>query len=421
MPRVRITEPMIQASKRPGELWDTDVPGLFLRVQARKKTWGIRYVFAGGPDGASIKRRDPLGAYPGLGLHDARERARDVLRKLEAGRDPRTPTPDVRRTLAELADLFVRDYLLKETRPSTQREWGRLIKVELKPLLGDLDPAQVREARARVRAALDQIVARGGGETANRVRVVASRVVSWAISRDLVDPAASGVFVGLEQPVPTQARSRVLLDEEIKALWRAMQDEPPREAAFWEMAFRTGQRKSEIMGATFEQFAAEHEWRFTVKGGREHWLGLPWQVDDVLARLRVLAGKSPSVFASRRAEAGHLATVQKSHGRLRAATGIDFRIHDIRRTVATKLGALGISDSAVSRVLSHSAGAGPAVTKRHYNLAQQVQPTRAALQLWNDHLDSIVAEGKRPAARPAGRRKGGTAVPRQRSTRRHAA
>jgi hypothetical protein len=38
MPRVRLTEQMIQAARKPGELWDTDMRDLFLRVQARKKT-----------------------------------------------------------------------------------------------------------------------------------------------------------------------------------------------------------------------------------------------------------------------------------------------------------------------------------------------------------------------------------------------
>jgi len=393
MPRVRLTEPMIQGTRKPGELWDTDVPGLFLRVQTRKKSWGVRYVFAG-QGGHSAKRRDHLGEYPGLGLYDAREKARNVLRDLEAGRDPRTPVAVVqKRLLGELADLFARDYLPKETRPSTQREWARLIKIELKPLLAEVDPTEVREARSRVRQALESITARGGGETANRVHVVGSRVISWAVSRDLVDPVATGLFAGLEMPAPTRARTRVLTDEEIKILWPAIQDEPPREAAFWEFALRTGQRRGEILGATFEQFAVPHEWRFIVKGGREHWLGLPRQVDDLVARLRILAGKSRHLFASRRAEAGHLASVQKSHGRLRTATGIDFRIHDIRRTAATKLGALGISDDVVSRVLSHSAGGGgAAVTRRHYNLAQQVEPTRLALQALSDHLDAVLSQ-----------------------------
>jgi integrase len=395
MPRVRLTEQMIQAAKKPGELWDADIPGLFLRIQPRKKTWGLRYVFREkGESSFSAKRRDHLGVYPGLGLYDAREKARSVLRELEGGRDPRAPIENMpKRTLGELAELFARDYLPKETRPSTQKEWARLIDVELKPLVGDVDPAQVREARARLREALDGIVTRGGGETANRLHVVAGRVISWAVSRDLVDPAASAVFAGLEKPAPTGARSRVLRDDEIRRLWPAIHDEPPREAAFWELAFRTGQRKGEIIAATFEQFAVPHEWRFIVKGGREHWLGLPRQVDELLDRLSVLAGKSPYVFASRRAGTGHLATVQKSLGRLKKAIGADFRIHDIRRTVATKLGALGITDDVVSRVLSHSTGGGgAAVTRRHYNLAQQVGPTRAALQVLSDHLDAIIAE-----------------------------
>src|SRR5687767_11773104 len=92
MPRMRLTEQAVQAAKRLGELWDTDVPGLFLRVQPRKKTWGLRYVFEeNGENGSVTKRRDHLGVYPGLGLYDAREKARSVLRELERGRDPRQP------------------------------------------------------------------------------------------------------------------------------------------------------------------------------------------------------------------------------------------------------------------------------------------------------------------------------------------
>ena len=315
------------------------MPGLFLRVQPRRRRGVPIRVRREGRGRFSTKRRDHLGVYPGLGLYDAREKARNVLRTLEGGRDPRAPIQEMpKRLLGELADLFARDYLPKETRPSTQQEWARLIRVELKPLLGDVDPAQVREARARVREALETIVTRGGGETANRLHVVAGRVISWAVSRDLIDPAASGVFAGLEKPTATRVWSRVLRDDEIKRLWPAIQDEPPREAAFWEIAFRTGQRRGEIIAATFDQFAVPQEWRFIVKGGREHWLGLPRQVDELVARLRVLAGKSAYVFASRRAETGHLATVQKSLGRLKRAIGAEFRIHDIRRTVATKLG-----------------------------------------------------------------------------------
>src|SRR2546427_10391154 len=115
MPRLRLTEPMIQTAKKPGELWDADVPGLFLRIQPRRKTWGIRYVFEEKSEGGvSAKRRDYLGIYPGLGLYDAREKARNVLRTLEGGRDPRALIQEApKRLLGELSDLCARDYLPK--------------------------------------------------------------------------------------------------------------------------------------------------------------------------------------------------------------------------------------------------------------------------------------------------------------------
>ncbi len=103
------------------------MPGLLLRVQTRKnkKMWGVRHVFGGQSD-HTAKRRDHLGVCPGLGLYDAREKARNVLRDLEAGRDPRVPVDAVpNRSLGELADQFAREIASELTsggRPTVEVE-----------------------------------------------------------------------------------------------------------------------------------------------------------------------------------------------------------------------------------------------------------------------------------------------------------
>ena len=78
---------MIQAMKKPDELWDTDVPGLSFEFRRGRGRGAF----------------DPLRS----GLYDAPEKARRVLRELEAGHGPRRPVKEEpNRSVGELADVF---------------------------------------------------------------------------------------------------------------------------------------------------------------------------------------------------------------------------------------------------------------------------------------------------------------------------
>jgi integrase len=61
--------------------------------------------------------------------------------------------------------------------------------------------------------------------------------------------------------------------------------------------------------------------------------------------------------------------------------------HDLRRTVATRLGELGVSDDVIGRILGH---APQGVTRLHYNHAQRLGEQRAALELWSAEVGRIV-------------------------------
>jgi integrase len=68
-------------------------------------------------------------------------------------------------------------------------------------------------------------------------------------------------------------------------------------------------------------------------------------------------------------------------------SGVTFRFHDIRRTVATRLASLGAPDYIVDAVLGHT----PQRLRRTYNRYQPVQETRTALTAWSAELERIVA------------------------------
>jgi hypothetical protein len=71
---------------------------------------------------------------------------------------------------------------------------------------------------------------------------------------------------------------------------------------------------------------------------------------------------------------------------------VGFRIHDVRRTVASGLGEIGIDEGLISRILNHSTASttGASVTAAVYNQYKYVEPMRQALQACADRLDTIV-------------------------------
>ena len=66
----------------------------------------------------------------------------------------------------------------------------------------------------------------------------------------------------------------------------------------------------------------------------------------------------------------------------------DWRLHDIRRTVATNLGALGVADTTIARIPDHRLSGVPEVTGI-YNLYHYVGEMREALETWEARLRAI--------------------------------
>src|SRR5882724_280192 len=94
------------APPRSGQVdhWDKQVSGLGLRVSlGGRRSWTVMYRHNG------QLRRMTLGAYPTLGLADARVLARQILRSAAAGSDPAREKQEDRRadTFADLAALYI--------------------------------------------------------------------------------------------------------------------------------------------------------------------------------------------------------------------------------------------------------------------------------------------------------------------------
>ena len=90
---------------------------------------------------------------------------------------------------------------------------------------------------------------------------------------------------------------------------------------------------------------------------------------------------------------GAVSGISKMKARLDRLSGVtEWRLHDIRRTVATNLGALGIADTTIARILDHRLIGIPEVTGI-YNRYHYVEEMRAALEMWEGRLRYIVGRG----------------------------
>lgn len=86
-------------------------------------------------------------------------------------------------------------------------------------------------------------------------------------------------------------------------------------------------------------------------------------------------------------DAKMLAELQERHGR--KATLNPWRLHDIRRTVATGMAGIGVAPHVIEAVLNHVSGFKQGVAGV-YNRASYGPEKRDALARWADHVAAIV-------------------------------
>jgi len=389
------------------QVFDSETSGLVLRVTERgHKSWCFTYRWGG------KFRWLLLGYYPATTLVAARKKARAARKDLDDGHDPRArQLASVRAALSSKTFRQIAEAYLEEHAKPRKRSWrndermligsphrkrtGKRAYPSVVKRWGDIPAAEIR--RSDVRGLLS--------ETANRAPVMANRllacvrkVFNFALEREWVDanPCAALKAPGLEQ-----ARDRVLSSDELNSLWTALDAESPLVRDVFRVLLLTAQRSGEVFRMRWDELQADDTagwWTLPAertKNKRPHRVWLSEAVRQILAARRPSAdgaSSSPWVFASTRKGGQPVAHVSKAVARLKRATGIDFRPHDLRRTAASLMAAAGVEESVIPKVLGHVPDG---VTRRHYNLYAYDVEKRAALDRWAAVLDTLI-RGEQP-------------------------
>jgi integrase len=392
MPQTTITDRFAASSPAPGNYFDTTIKGLALRVTAAGgKTWSFVYRVQGlGPQWLK------LGTYPATSLIEARAKAKVLRRAVDDKRDPiaeqkaaeaaasAPPTPVAPvLTVRTFAKTFV---TFQKGRKKTWQQDERKIEKYLLPVWGDLAVADI--TRKMVAGRLSEIAATGITIGVNRVQTVIGRLFAVAMSQGHIDsnPAAR-----MDKLFKEKARTRVLTEDEIRALYAALQYRPSEAADVIWLRLVLGQRGEETAGMLWREIDLDKRTWFLddarTKNGRPHLLWLPDMAIAILRRRRKSVTKQtePRVFPALKDFHCGSRTERELYEVAKTFEHFDWR--DLRRTFSTGLGDLGIDDGVIDRLLNHAAAT---VGRRHYNHAKYLPEKQVALAAWDRELTRIL-------------------------------
>jgi integrase len=395
------TDAFVRGLKPPAsgrvEITDPSCRGLRVRVTAAgTKT----FRFCARPPGGGDTEQITLGAYPDLGLRDARTKADKLRQQIVAGKNPFGQKREApARNFAALADRYLNEHARRKKRSHAKDE--RNLRLHILPRWGDRDFTSI--TRSDTIALVERLVGAGKPVLANHVKALISVIFSFAMDVDLIgaNPAARLRKRGVER-----VKTRVLTDDEIRLFWtRVVEIAPCSVGLALRLVLATGGRPGEAAGMVRSELEFDDGvpvgWIIPAarsKNKRDHFVPLSTLASAIVREALDTAGAA-SVFSSK-AKGGHVNNniLANAMARLPAVLpdsepgAVSWKAdpptaHDLRRTCATRLAASGVPGEDVAAILNHVRGD---VTGRHYDQYRRADEKRRALDRWARHLTAII-------------------------------
>lgn len=371
------------------EIYDTLVKGMILRITPKgSKSFAYRYWY----DGKSKQRT--IGSVDNYSLAEARDKAESWRRMLDNGIDPINEKQKNREaiTLGEYVREFINDYVETNLKQSTQRTYksrlNKILQADIsKRTLKDIDRGDVRKFL--------KAESKDHPTNANRLHSIISKLFNEAIDDGYL---VKNPIKGMDKISDEEPRDVRYTDDDIKAIWSAISQEWEPMQSLLKMLMITGQRLGETSKMKWSDIH-NRTWIIPIKDQKtgkktkkSHSVPLPNMALNILKKMKPINGESEYVFASQRDQTGHLSHFNGAIGRVRSATMLnDFRLHDLRHIVATKMIGLGVEFIIVGKVLNHKGlSANNAITSRYINDDMIEQKTQA-LNVWAGHLTELTS------------------------------
>jgi integrase len=394
--RIRFTDAYVRrltvpAGKADHIQWDPDLPGFGIRLRPAKASYVVQYRVG------IEQRRKSLGDVRKVNLDDARGIARKRFAQVELGIDPdaeeakrRTEQAEDARTFEKVVELYL-EAQKPRVRPNTYIAEERYLRRHCEPLrkkpVGKVTFEDIADL-------IRKLVQAHGATSAARARGALSSFFAWCMRQGM--GVKGNPTIGTDNPVyGKEPRDRVLTDDEIRSVWRSCNEDDFGKIV--RLLMLTACRRDEIGGLRWKEIDLPAGKlllpKERTKSKRALELTLPAAAVAILQTVRrrnsrdTLFGGGASGF-----NAWSYNTLALN-ARITAAEAkalAPFRLHDLRRTVRTRLGKLGVLPHIAELVLNHAghkSGIGGVYDHHDY------QPEIAdALRKWEAHLLEIVAK-----------------------------
>ncbi len=352
MPKLRLTDLSLQSLKVPATYWDELLPAFGVRVGKSRKTFIVMR--------GRTRTRTKLGHYPSTSLQNARQRARDIISGIE---------PERKVTPRDRAANAVADYIAAiQVRPSTKKDYERLLRVHFLPTLGNRN---LTDITARdILAITDKLVSTPTERL--HAHVAMSIFLNHCVRRMLIPVSP---MLPLKQPSKSNIRNRLLADDEVRRIWHATEEAP--HGLVVRLCFLTGQRKTECASM---RMSMVREGLLTLprelcKNGVEHTFPLSDMALDILRREAHFPFNGWS----------------KSKARVDRITGVtDWVLHDARRYFSSTMARLGVTIDTTEALLNHVSGSRSPLQRIYDRYDRQVE-MRDAIGRYEAHMKKLIA------------------------------
>jgi integrase len=311
---------------------------------------------------------------------------------VELGVDPvakaRAETAASKLTLAYVTERYI-EARKDRLRPATLRAARWHFSVLWAPLR--TRPIETVK-RADVAARLGELIRDHGRVSAARARGNLSALYGWAMKEGLCE--ANPVTATNDPNAGAKSREHTLSDSELRAIWNACRDDDFGRVV--KLLILTGCRRSEIGGLLWGEINLDTG-IVTIPGDRTKnhkalELTLPPAAIDILHAVP-RRGDNGHVFGGPRGFLGWSYALTTLNLRIAQAEGqplAPWALHDVRRTMRSGLGKLGIRPDIAETVIGHARGT---AVERIYDRYSYRDEIATALAMWADHVMAAV-EGR---------------------------
>jgi integrase len=413
--KILLTKRQIDAlapSERKSIAWDMKLSGFGVKVEPTGvKTFLYAYRFPRGRAGRM--RYYTIGRCGDFTVDEARERAEILQGEYKKGLDPmarlqaeravaKAERTAPKRSVQHVCREFVERYA---KRNRSWKETDRILKRHVISAWGARQMTDI--SRADVNELLDDIEDSSGAPMATAVLAQIRKMFNWYATRD--DNFNSPIVKGMARISPKQmARDRTLSDDEIRALWRALDECEPPYRQLVRFLLLTAQRREEVARSRYSEFSGS-SWAIpaerskTNKANKIPLSAAALKELDTLNEFRahgeyVFTTTGTKPFSGFSKAKRHLDEKMKRWLKEQNETTTSsenlkpWRLHDLRRTAKTLMQRSGVRPDISERVLGHVIAGVEGTYDRHDYYVQK----ETAMRSLASEIERILSAGNAP-------------------------